>query len=154
MQGRTSFFTSILGRCPPFAAPQWCSWDLDWESIGSMEKGLRDAGHRIHWQKEGPDASLTPTPRSLWMRMNFCEWEANLHKPPCGHRTFTGGRVCGRRQTTTTTRVACQGSSFSFVHQSRGGAVATAGGGLKGWVVDKKTPVGGSPLALAWSQWM
>lgn len=28
---RTSFFPSILNRCPPFAAPQWYSLDLDWE---------------------------------------------------------------------------------------------------------------------------
>jgi len=27
-------------------------------------------------------------------------------------------------------------------------------GGLKGWIADKQTPVGGSPLALARPQWM
>ncbi len=44
--------------------------------------------------------------------------------------------MCGRHQTTTTTRgIACQGSSFSLLRLSRGGIAA--GGGLKGWVVDK-----------------
>lgn len=45
--------------------------------------------------------------------------------------------------------MACQGSSFALLQEE----APPQEGGLKGWVIDKKTPVGGSPLALARPQW-
>lgn len=62
------FRTAVLPLQLHSGAPR--TWNE--EPIGGAEKGLWDAERRIHWQKR-PDASLTPTPRSPRMWMNFCE---------------------------------------------------------------------------------
>ena len=87
-------------------------WTWTEASIGSVEKGLRDAARRIHWQN-GLMPVWRPPPG-----LPVCEWTSvnkwqTYTNAPAAIGPSQRGRVCGRRQTTTR-GVACQGSSSFF----------------------------------------
>lgn len=129
-----SFFTETAGLLLQLhgGVPQiWTE-----KAIGSSEKGLWDALHSFHWQKR-PDASLTPTPRSPRMWMNFTEYEANLHRHPCSYRTLRREECVGDvKQQQQQGQLHARVPLFhSFANHE---AALPQEGGLKGWVVDKK----------------